>query len=308
MKKSQTLLTSFTTVGSWTVISRIFGFIRDIFIATFLGSGPVAEAFLIAFSLPNMFRSFFAEGALNLAFVPIFSKKMRDIKSAKLFANQTLFYLLSSLIILNIIAQVLMPWLVLAMASGFYFDERFELAVIYTRITFPYIIFISITALLSGIMNSIDKFAAAAAAPILLNLVFISALMLSDFRDWDTGLSLAWAVPIAGFAQMCLLWFTARRAGFILIPKFATLNPDIKRLFRVALPAILAGGVIQINLLVGRQVASYHEGGVAWLSYADRLYQLPLGIVGISRNSSGFLASRPCNGHGFDGQRAFLVC
>ena len=282
MKKSQTLLTSFTTVGSWTVISRIFGFIRDIFIATFLGSGPVAEAFLIAFSLPNMFRSFFAEGALNLAFVPIFSKKMRDIKSAKLFANQTLFYLLSSLIILNIIAQVLMPWLVLAMASGFYFDERFELAVIYTRITFPYIIFISITALLSGIMNSIDKFAAAAAAPILLNLVFISALMLSDFRDWDTGLSLAWAVPIAGFAQMCLLWFTARRAGFILIPKFATLNPDIKRLFRVALPAILAGGVIQINLLVGRQVASYHEGGVAWLSYADRLYQLPLGIVGIS--------------------------
>ena len=282
MKKSQTLLTSFTTVGSWTVISRIFGFIRDIFIATFLGSGPVAEAFLIAFSLPNMFRSFFAEGALNLAFVPIFSKKMRDIKSAKLFANQTLFYLLSSLIILNIIAQVLMPWLVLAMASGFYFDERFELAVIYTRITFPYIIFISITALLSGVLNSIDKFAAAAAAPVLLNLVFISALILSNFLDWDTGTSLAWAVPIAGFSQMCLLWYTASRAGFILIPKFATLNPDIKRLFRVALPAILAGGVIQINLLVGRQVASYHEGGVAWLSYADRLYQLPLGVVGIS--------------------------
>ena len=282
MKKPQTLLKSFTTVGSWTVISRIFGFIRDIFIATFLGSGPVAEAFLIAFSLPNMFRTFFAEGALNLSFVPIFSKKLQDRKSAKLFAEQTLFYLLSSLLILNIIAQVLMPWLVFAMASGFYFDERFELAVIYTRITFPYIIFISITALLSGVMNSVDKYAAAAAAPVLLNIIFILALLLSDFLDWDTGLSLAWAVPIAGFAQMCFLWYNANRAGFFLIPKVAALNSDLKRLFKVALPAILAGGVIQINLLVGRQVASYHEGGVAWLSYADRLYQLPLGIVGIS--------------------------
>ena len=282
MKKSQTLLTSLTTVGSWTIISRIFGFIRDIFIATFLGSGPVAEAFLIAFSLPNMFRTFFAEGALNLSFVPIFSKKLRDKKAAKLFAEQTLFYLLGGLIILNILAQVIMPWLIFAMASGFYFDDRFELAVIYTRITFPYIMFISITALLSGVMNSIEKFAAAAAAPVLLNVIFISALTLSNYLNWDTGLSLAWAVPIAGFSQMCLLWYTASRAGFILIPKFSPLNPELKRLFRVALPAILAGGLIQINLLVGRQVASYHEGGVAWLSYADRLYQLPLGVVGIS--------------------------
>ena len=281
MKKSQTLLTSLTTVGSWTIISRVFGFIRDIFIATFLGSGPVAEAFLIAFSLPNMFRTFFAEG-FNLSFVPIFSKKLRDKKAAKLLAEQTLSYLLVVLIILNILAQFIMPWLIFAMASGFYFDDRFELAVIYTRITFPYIMFISITALLSGVMNSIEKFAAAAAAPVLLNVIFISALTLSNYLNWDTGLSLAWAVPIAGFSQMCLLWYTASRAGFILIPKFSPLNPELKRLFRVALPAILAGGLIQINLLVGRQVASYHEGGIAWLSYADRLYQLPLGVVGIS--------------------------
>jgi len=164
LRKTSNLLKSFSIVGAWTIISRIFGFIRDIFIAIFLGSGPVAEAFLIAFSLPNMFRSFFAEGALNLSFVPIFSKKLNNKTDAKLFAENTLSYLMIILIIFTILAQVFMPWVVYAMASGFYQDERFSLTVMYAKITFPYIFFISITALLSGVMNSLGRFAAAAAA------------------------------------------------------------------------------------------------------------------------------------------------
>ena len=282
MKKSSNLLKSFSTVGAWTILSRIFGFIRDIFIAIFLGSGPVAEAFLIAFSLPNMFRSFFAEGALNLSFVPIFSKKLNNKTEAKLFAENTLSYLMVILIVIIIVAQIFMPWLIYAMASGFYEDERFNLTVTYAKITFPYIFFISVTALLCGVMNSLEKFAAAAAFPILLNLIFILSIFLANYFDLDIGLSLSWAVPIAGIFQMLLLWITASRMGFRLIPKFSKLTPDLRRLLRVAGPALFSGGVIQVNLLVGRQVASYYEGGVAWLSYADRIYQLPLGVVGIA--------------------------
>jgi len=282
LRKTSNLLKSFSIVGAWTIISRIFGFIRDISIAIFLGSGPVAEAFLIAFSLPNMFRSFFAEGALNLSFVPIFSKKLNNKTDAKLFAENTLSYLMIILIIFTILAQVFMPWVVYAMASGFYQDERFSLTVMYAKITFPYIFFISITALLSGVMNSLGSFAAAAAAPILLNLTFILSMFLANYFGLGIGISLAWAVPLAGIIQMALLWITASRMGFKLIPKFTKLTPDLRRLFRVAGPAVLSGGVIQINLLVGRQVASYYEGGVAWLSYADRIYQLPLGVVGIA--------------------------
>jgi len=264
------------------MVSRIFGFIRDIFIAIFLGSGPIAEAFLIAFSLPNMFRTFFAEGALNLSFVPIFSKKLNKKTDAKLFAENTLSYLMIALIIFVIIAQIFMPWLIYGMASGFYADERFNLTVTYAKITFPYIFFISITALLSGVMNSLGSFAAAAAAPILLNLTFILSIFLANYFGLGIGISLAWAVPVAGIMQMLLLWITASRMGFKLIPKLSKLNPDLRRLFRVAGPALLSGGVIQVNLLVGRQVASYYEGGVAWLSYADRIYQLPLSLVGIA--------------------------
>ena len=282
MRKTSNLFKSFFTVGAWTILSRIFGFIRDIFIAIFLGSGPVAEAFLIAFSLPNMFRSFFAEGALNLSFVPIFSKKLNNKNDAKLFAENTLSYLMIILIVFTIFAQIFMPWLIYAMASGFYEDERFNLTVTYAKITFPYIFFISVTALLSGVMNSLGSFVAAAAAPILLNLTFILSMFLANYFGLGIGISLAWAVPIAGIIQMLLLWITASRLGFKLIPKFSKLTPDLRRLFRVAGPAVLSGGVIQINLLVGRQVASYYEGGIAWLSYADRIYQLPLGVVGIT--------------------------
>lgn len=276
------MISGFMTVGFWTLMSRIFGFVRDILIASYLGTGPVAEAFLVAFSLPNMFRRFFAEGAFNMAFVPMFSKKLEGDENAKEFAQDAMSGLAGVLIVFSVIAHFAMPWLVLAMASGFIEDERFDLAVFFGRIAFPYILFISLSALLSGVLNSCGRFAAAAAAPVLLNILMVAAMVAADALGWDMGTTMAITVPIAGIAQLALVWVAASRAGYRLIPRRPRLTPDLKRLLIIAAPAALAGGVVQVNLLVGRQVASHFEGAVAWLSYADRLYQLPLGVVGIA--------------------------
>ena len=276
------LVSGFLTVGVWTLLSRIFGFVRDIMIAAYLGTGPVAEAFLVAFSLPNMFRRFFAEGAFNMAFVPMFSKKLEGDDDAADFARDAFAGLATILIGFTLLATVFMPFLVMAMASGFLGDERFDLAVAYGRIAFPYILFISLAALLSGVLNATGRFVAAAAAPVLLNVIFVAAILLGNRLGWPVGDTLAWAVPLAGIAQLVLVWIAASRAGFRLIPRRPRLTPDLKRLAIIAAPAALAGGVVQINLLVGRQVASFFDGAIAWLSYADRLYQLPLGVVGIA--------------------------
>lgn len=276
------LVSGFLTVGSWTLASRVLGFARDVMIAAALGTGPVAEAFIVAFSLPNLFRRFFAEGAFNMAFVPMFSKELDDPARAKTFAEEAMSALAAVLIALTLIAMVTMPWLVLAMASGFAEDDRLDLAITFGRICFPYILFISIAALLSGVLNSIGRFHAAAAAPIMLNVIFIGAILVGNMVGWPIGDTLAWTVPIAGIAQMAIVWIAAKRAGFALMPRMPRLTPKMKRLAIIAAPAALAGGVVQINLLVGRQVASFYDGAVGWLSYADRLYQLPLGVVGIA--------------------------
>ena len=276
------LVSGFLTVGLWTLLSRILGFARDMMIAAFLGTGPVAEAFLIAFALPNMFRRFFAEGAFNMAFVPMFSKKLEAGEDAEGFARDAFAGLAAVLIVFSVIALLAMPWLVLAMASGFAGDERFDLAVGFGRIAFPYILFISLAALLSGVLNAAGRFTAAAAAPVLLNVLFITAMILATKAGWPVGDALAWTVPVAGLAQLALVWLSAKRAGFNLKPRRPRMTPELKRLALIAAPAAMAGGVVQINLLVGRQVASFYEGAVAWLSYADRLYQLPLGVVGIA--------------------------
>ncbi len=276
------LLLGFLTVGGWTLASRVLGFVRDVLIAAALGAGPVAEAFLIAFSLPNMFRRFFAEGTLNPAFVPMFSKKLEQGDGAEDFARDALSGLGFFLILFTLAAQLAMPLLVLAMASGFAEDERFQLTVLFGRIAFPYILFIALAALLSGVLNATGRFMAAAAAPVLLNVLFISAISLAIWLGWDVGLTLIWTVPIAGIAQMSLVWIAVARAGFNLTPRRPRMTPELKRLAVIAAPAALAGGVVQVNLLIGRQVASFFDGAIAWLSYADRLYQLPLGVVGIA--------------------------
>jgi putative peptidoglycan lipid II flippase len=276
------LIRGFLTVGAWTLLSRIAGFARDVLLAAYLGTGPVAEAYLVAFSLPNLFRRFFAEGAFNTAFVPLFSKKLEAGEDARGFAEDAFSGLAFVVLIISLVSMVAMPWLVLAMAGGFAGDTRLPLAIEYGRICFPYILFISLTALLSGLLNAGGRFIAAAGAPVLLNAVFIAAMLLARHLGWDMGLTLAWATPVTGLAQLALVWWAAARMGFALRLKRPRMTPDLKRLLVIAAPAVLAGGVVQINLLVGRQVGSFFDGAIAWLSFADRLYQLPLGVVGIA--------------------------
>ncbi len=292
------LVSGFLTVGLWTLASRVLGFARDILIAAYLGAGPIAEAFLVAFSLPNMFRRFFAEGAFNMAFVPMFAKKLATGDDAEKFAREAMAGMIVILGVFTMLGVVFMPALVLMMAAGFSGDERFDLAVEYGRIAFAYIFFISLTALVSGVLNASGRFVAAAAAPVLLNVVFIVGVLISvalgrpasDMLgvglDQALGLrvgdGLALSVPIGGVAQLALVWWAASRAGFRLRPQRPRMTPELWRLLKIAAPAMLAGGVVQVNLLVGRQVASFYDGAVAWLNYADRLYQLPLGVVGIA--------------------------
>jgi putative peptidoglycan lipid II flippase len=276
------LMKGFLTVGSWTLLSRFAGFVRDVMMAAYLGTGAVAEAFLIAFSLPNMFRRFFAEGAFNMAFVPMFSKKLEAGEDAQGFARDAFNALAGVLIVFTLIGTIAMPVLVWAMASGFVGDARFDLAVLFGRIAFSYILFISLVALLSGVLNAFGRFTEASFVPVLMNLMFIAAMLLADRAGWDMGLTLAWTVPITGVAQLAFTWFAAHRAGLRFSPGWPRITPELRHLAYIAAPAILSAGVVQINLLVGRQVASFTEGAVAWLSYADRLYQLPLGAVGIA--------------------------
>lgn len=276
------LLSSFLTVGGWTLLSRVLGFLRDALILALLGTGPLYEAYVVAFRLPNMFRRFFAEGAFNMAFVPMFSKKLETGADARDFAETAFAGLASILILLTLAAQLLMPWLIFALASGFAGEERFTLSVEFGRIAFPYVLFISLAALLSGVLNAMGRFAAAAAAPVLLNVMLIAAMGAAVWFGGDVARALIWGIPVAGVGQLALVWIAAERAGFRLRPRLPRLDPEMRRLVRIAIPAALAGGVVQVNLLVGQQVASYFDKAVGWLYAADRLYQLPLGVVGIA--------------------------
>ena len=276
------LIRNTVVLGGWTLLSRGSGLIRDVLMAAYLGTGPVADAFNVAFALPNMFRRFFAEGAFNQAFVPMYSKKLESGEDADRFASDAFSGLTAILLILTLVGTLAMPWLVWAMASGFVGDARFDLAVDFGRITFCYILFISLVALLSGVMNAHGRFSEAGFVPILMNLIFIAAIGVAAYLGWDMGATLAWTVPVTGVAQLVFTWVSAHRMGFrprLALPRW---SQDLKHLLIIAGPAILAGGVVQINLLVGRQVASHTEGAISWLVYADRLYQLPLGVVGIA--------------------------
>lgn len=279
--KPQSLVRNILTVGGWTLVSRGTGFARDVMMAAYLGTGPVAEAFLVAFSLPNMFRRFFAEGAFNMAFVPMFAKKLESGEDATGFARDAWNGMVTLLAVFTVLGSLAMPWLVWAMASGFV-GERFDLAVEFGQISFSYILFISLVALLSGILTTHGHFSEASVVPVLMNLVFILAMWLAAWAGWDMGQTLSWTVPVTGLAQLAFTWISAHRLGYSFTYGWPRWTPDLKRLMLIAGPAILSGGVVQINMLVGRQVASYTDGAVAWLTYADRLYQLPLGVVGIA--------------------------
>jgi putative peptidoglycan lipid II flippase len=277
------LLRSVATVGGYTMISRVLGFLREMLTATFLGAGPLADAFFVALRLPNMFRSLFAEGAFNAAFVPLFAGKLAEEgrPAARRFAEEALAVLLVALLLFLVAGEILTPWILDVLAPGFRNDpEKFANAVDLTRIMFPYLLFISLTALEGGVLNSLERFAATAATPVLLNIFLIAVLL--GVRPL-TGTALAWAVTAAGFAQFVWLMFSCARAGLPLALPRPRLTPEVRRLLRLMLPGAFGAGVVQINLLVSTAMASFlPTGTVAYLNYADRLNQLPLAVVGFA--------------------------
>lgn len=281
------LIKSVATVGGFTMISRVLGFLRDILMASVLGAGPVADAFFVAFRIPNMFRRLVAEGAFSAAFIPLFARKLEaDGKEAALeFAGHALSILVGFLLIFSALFMIFMPVMMLLLAPGFTPDGlRFDLAVEYTRITFPYLVAMAIVALLGGILNAFYKFAAMAAAPILLNIILIACLLTAIGRtEANVGMLLAIGVALAGLAQVIFLALACRRAEIGIKLRWPVLNADIKRLFRLMVPGAIGAGVMQINILVGTIIASFlATGSISYLYYADRVYQLPLGVIGIA--------------------------
>ncbi len=284
------MLKNFATVGGATMLSRVLGFARDVMIAAFIGAGPVADAFFVAFRLPNLFRRLFAEGAFNSAFIPLFARAVEeggDKEGARRFAGEILAALFWALLLVCAFAEIAMPVLVWALAPGFGDDpSKFDLTVLMSRIAFPYLMCLSLVAFLSGILNTFRHFAAAAFAPVMLNVVMIAVLLtigwLAPEDERSIGLLLSVGVAIAGFVQLALLIIAVRRMGFSIPLKRPRFTPNVKRLLRLGIPGVVAGGITQINIVVGTIIASTQASAVAYLYYADRVYQLPLGVVGIA--------------------------
>ncbi len=283
--KPASIARSAATIGGTTLVSRLLGFLRDVMMAAALGAGPIADAFFVAFRFPNMFRSIFAEGAFNAAFVPLFSKRLegegRD--AARRFAEDALSVLLVALLLLTIAAEIAMPWIMLVFAPGFAEDpQKFAWAVEFTRIAFPYLLFISLTALQAAILNSLGRFFPGAAAPVMLNVTLIVAILFLVPLTDNPGTALSWGVAAAGVVQFAWLAVSLWRAGFVLRLRLPKLTPDVRRLFRLGVPGVVAGGITQVNLTIGTIIASLQAGAVSWLYYADRIYQLPLAVIGIA--------------------------
>ena len=279
------LIRAIATVGGWTMGSRVLGFVRDMFIAAFLGAGQVSDAFFVALQFPNIFRRLFAEGAFNAAFVPLFAGALTENgrAAAHAFAERVFGVMLAILIALSILVEIFMPEVMAVVAGGFRDEpEKFRLAVDFARLTFPYLLFVSLAAMLGGILNTLEKFVAAAAAPILLNVILIGALG-GVALGWlpDPGLALSWGVLIAGIGQFAWLAAACSRTGLMPVVPRLVFGPRVRRLFMLMGPGILGAGVYQINVLIGVRLASeLPEGSVSFLYFADRVNQLPLGVVG----------------------------
>ena len=272
------------SVGGWTLVSRITGFFRDVMIAAVMGVGPVADAFVVALRLPNHFRAIFGEGAFNAAFVPTYARTHeKGAAEAGLFADRVFTLMLVVQIVLLVAALAGMPWVVRLLAPGFSDDPaKFALAVTLTRITFPYLLFVTLVTLLSGLLNAHERFVAAAAAPVLLNASMIAALAVA-FLFPTAGHAAAWGVAIAGVLEFALVWADARRAA--LAPGLARprLDQPMRIFFRTLGPAVIGSAGVQIAMFADTIIASFlPTGAVSSLYYADRLYQLPVGVIGIA--------------------------
>jgi putative peptidoglycan lipid II flippase len=279
------MLRHILSVGGWTLVSRVTGFARDVVIAAVMGVGPVADAFVVALRLPNHFRAIFGEGAFNAAFVPAYAR-MRETKGpadAQKFADRVFTLMLAVQVALLVAALVGMPWVVRLLAPGFSADsQKFALAVTLTRITFPYLLFVTLVTLLSGLLNAHERFAAAAAAPILLNVSMVAALGLA-FLFPTAGHAAAWGVAAAGVLELALVWADARRAGIAPALARPRLDEAMRTFFKALGPAVVGSAGIQIAMFADTIIASFlPTGAVSSLYYADRLYQLPVGVIGIA--------------------------
>ncbi|ODA65964.1 putative peptidoglycan biosynthesis protein MurJ [Methyloligella halotolerans] len=273
------------TVGGFTLLSRVTGFIRDVVMAAVLGAGPIADAFFIAFRLPNHFRAILAEGAFNFAFVPAYARELEQAGQmrARLFADRVAAALLAVNILILALALFYTPQLVGLLAHGLQDDpERFQLAVTLTRITFPALLLVSLQTLISGELNANSRFAVAAGAPILLNLCMIATLLLA-FWFPTAGHAAAWGVLIAGVAQLVLVGIDAERHGFGLRIRLPVLDKPTRRFLKALGPAIIGAGGVQLALFADTLIASFlPAGALSALYYADRINQLPIGVVGIA--------------------------
>ena len=278
------LIKSTGTFGFYTIISRLLGYIRDILIAIFLGTGLLADAFFVAFRIPNTFRRLFAEGTFNAAFVPSYTSEInKREKSANKFANNIFNLLFLGLLILTIVVQIFMPGFVSIIAPGFIDDlEKMDLAISLTRITFPFLLFISLASFFSAILNSHNKFAAASAAPILLNIILIIVLLFSKVLGDELVYYLSYGVSLAGFLQLIFLYFFVKKFFSLKFNFKLGIDKKVKFFFKKLLPSIFSSGVTQINILVGTIIASFQASAVSYLYYADRIYQINLAIAGIA--------------------------
>ncbi|MEM9285708.1 MAG: murein biosynthesis integral membrane protein MurJ [Pseudomonadota bacterium] len=282
------MLKSLATVSGLTMLSRVFGFLRQLILAGVIGASgtPVADAFWAAFRLPNMFRRLLAEGAFQAAFVPLFQNHETHggVAHAKDFAEDILAWMVVILTALSALVMVFTPTFMGLLTSGFRDDpERFELSVLYARIMFPYLACMSIVGVFGGMLNAVHRFAAAAAAPMLLNIALIIAVLIFARADVEvTGLAAAVAVLISGFLQLAALIWAAARSQLLLRLRTPRISEYSRRMVVLGAPGFIAASALQVNAIIGTNIASRQDGAVSWLIYADQLYQLPLSIIGIA--------------------------
>ena len=287
------LLRSTAVIASLTLVSRVLGLVRDMLIARYLGAGGVSDAFFTAFKLPNVFRRMFAEGAFNAAFVPLYAKRIEQDgeAAADRFASEAASALVGTVALIVIAFQLTMPISLNVIGAGL---DRvvgedgiapYPLAVTYAVVTMPYLLFMSVTALFSGVLNTRDRFAVPAAVPILLNVLMIGALLVTPrlgFDQREIGFALTVAITLSGLLQAAAVVWASKRLGFRLTIARPRLTPGVRRLVVLGVPGIISAGITQINLLVSHNIATTQAKAASFLSYADRLYQLPLGMIGIA--------------------------
>ena len=277
------LIKSTSTFSFFTLISRITGYFRDVLIAIYLGSGPIADAFFVAFRIPNTFRRLFSEGTFNAAFVPSYSSQLAIKKKAKYFANTIFNILLISLLFLVFLVEIFMPGFVFIIAPGFEKNiDKLDLTITLTRITFPFLLFVSLSSFFSAILNSHNKFAAASASPIILNIFLIITLSLSNYLNDQLVFYLSLAVSLAGLFQLLFLIYFVKKYFIPSLSFKFNINDKVRLFFKKLLPSIFSSGVTQINILIGTIIASFQASAVSYLYYADRIYQINLAVAGIA--------------------------